>query len=134
MLLQKSPVIMPAISGHHYYPCSCLAQRLWLATSGNFFPRTNKTTTAKSAFHSLERFSRRTQAQRPFQEKGKHQNPISFYRMSLSDPEMIGADHDHMEFDNNANWPRRLLHVPTMTSYKWAPGNNYGRWKEPAYI
>jgi hypothetical protein len=54
--------------------------------------------------------------------------------MSLSDPEMIGADHDHMEFDNNANWPRRLLHVPTMTSYKWAPGNNYGRWKEPAYI
>ncbi|KAI0454254.1 hypothetical protein F5B21DRAFT_476443 [Xylaria acuta] len=31
------------------------------------------------------------------------------------------------------SWPRRLLHVPTMTSYGWAPGNMYGRFKEPAY-
>ncbi|KAI1157390.1 hypothetical protein F5B18DRAFT_209409 [Nemania serpens] len=31
------------------------------------------------------------------------------------------------------SWPRRLLHVPSMTSYEWTPGNNYGGFKEPAY-
>ncbi|KAI1752078.1 hypothetical protein F4782DRAFT_503160 [Xylaria castorea] len=31
------------------------------------------------------------------------------------------------------SWPRRLLHVPTMTSYEWRPGNIYGRIKEPPY-
>ena len=41
---------------------------------------------------------------------------------------------DHPEFDNNSRWPRRLLHVPSMTSYKWGPGNTYGDSTEPAYV
>lgn len=31
------------------------------------------------------------------------------------------------------NWPRRLLHVPTMTSYEWGPGNCYGPFESPLY-
>lgn len=31
------------------------------------------------------------------------------------------------------NWPRRLLHVPTMTSYEWKPGNWYGPEHSPRY-
>ncbi|KAK1828327.1 hypothetical protein QBC39DRAFT_155847 [Podospora conica] len=30
-------------------------------------------------------------------------------------------------------WPRRLLHVPSMTSFEWQPGNRYGPTAEPAY-
>ncbi|KAK6209384.1 hypothetical protein LQW54_006372 [Pestalotiopsis sp. IQ-011] len=30
-------------------------------------------------------------------------------------------------------WPRRLLHVPSLTSYEWKPGNIYGSWTEPPY-
>ncbi|RDW66839.1 hypothetical protein BP5796_09588 [Coleophoma crateriformis] len=43
-------------------------------------------------------------------------------------------DSDHADFDNNSKWPRRLLYVPSMTSYKWQPGNVYGGRKEPSYI
>lgn len=46
----------------------------------------------------------------------------------------LGADEDHPDFDNNSRWPRRLLHVRTMTSYKWSPGNRYGDTIEPAYV
>lgn len=31
------------------------------------------------------------------------------------------------------NWPRRLLHVPMMTSYEWKPGNWYGPRQIPIY-
>ncbi|KAI1741057.1 hypothetical protein F4680DRAFT_79960 [Xylaria scruposa] len=31
------------------------------------------------------------------------------------------------------NWPRRLLHVPTMTSYEWQTGNVYGGFTSPSY-
>lgn len=31
------------------------------------------------------------------------------------------------------NWPRRLLHVPTMTSHEWQPGNRYGGVEAPPY-
>lgn len=31
------------------------------------------------------------------------------------------------------SWPRRLLHVPTMTSLEWQPGNFYGNYKAPKY-
>ncbi|KIW63922.1 hypothetical protein PV04_08886 [Phialophora macrospora] len=30
-------------------------------------------------------------------------------------------------------WPRRLLHIDTMTSCEWQPGNRYGSASEPAY-
>lgn len=30
-------------------------------------------------------------------------------------------------------WPRRLLHVQSMTSYEWQPGNIYGEHCSPAY-
>ncbi|KUJ19178.1 uncharacterized protein LY89DRAFT_479382 [Mollisia scopiformis] len=31
------------------------------------------------------------------------------------------------------SWPRRLLHVPTLTSYEWQPGIKYGKAVKPAY-
>ncbi|KAF8847481.1 hypothetical protein BDZ45DRAFT_754848 [Acephala macrosclerotiorum] len=34
-----------------------------------------------------------------------------------------GLDDDHADFDNTSNWPRRLLHVPSMTSFRWQPEN-----------
>ncbi|KAL2795517.1 hypothetical protein BJX66DRAFT_336851 [Aspergillus keveii] len=43
------------------------------------------------------------------------------------------SDQDHPEFDNDGIWPRRLLHVPTLTSYKWQPGNTYNGQSEPHY-
>ncbi len=30
-------------------------------------------------------------------------------------------------------WPRRLLHVNSMRSYPWKPGNMYGNYREPRY-
>jgi len=35
--------------------------------------------------------------------------------------------------DEIGDWPRRLLHVPTLTSYKWEPGNIYGGQSCPEY-
>ena len=35
--------------------------------------------------------------------------------------------------DEIGNWPRRLLHVPTLTSYKWESGNFYGGRSCPEY-
>ncbi|KAI1323197.1 hypothetical protein F5Y16DRAFT_352108 [Xylariaceae sp. FL0255] len=37
------------------------------------------------------------------------------------------------EEDLLGNWPRRLLHVPSMTSYEWKPGNWYGSHLSPRY-
>ncbi|KAI0548225.1 hypothetical protein F4679DRAFT_551677 [Xylaria curta] len=37
-------------------------------------------------------------------------------------------------FDDNCRWPRRLLHVPTMTSHRWAPGDRYGEHESPLYV
>lgn len=42
-------------------------------------------------------------------------------------------DEDHPDFDNEGPWPRRLLHIPTMTSHKWQPGNKYGHHMSPSY-
>lgn len=39
----------------------------------------------------------------------------------MKDPEGIGS------------WPRRLLHVPSMTSFEWQPGNYYGTTRAPKY-
>ena len=36
-------------------------------------------------------------------------------------------------FESIGNWPRRLLHVPTLTSLEWQPGNKYGTHIEPDY-
>ena len=36
-------------------------------------------------------------------------------------------------FDDDCAWPRRLVHIPTMTSYRWAPGNRYGPQSNPKY-
>lgn len=42
-------------------------------------------------------------------------------------------DLDCTEFDANSRWPRRLLHVPSMTSHKWRPGNTYNDITNPEY-
>lgn len=39
----------------------------------------------------------------------------------MCDPEGIG------------NWPRRLLHVESMSSYQWSPGAWYGQFRAPKY-
>ena len=49
------------------------------------------------------------------------------------DAALFQHDRDHPEFDPYSNWPRRLLHVPTMTSYKWQPGNTYSDIQNPEY-
>ena len=36
-------------------------------------------------------------------------------------------------FDNSCPWPRRLLHIDTLTSYEWQPGNIYGWHQDPKY-
>lgn len=36
-------------------------------------------------------------------------------------------------FDNSCPWPRRLLHIDTLTSYEWQPGNIYGGHQDPKY-
>ncbi|OHF04193.1 hypothetical protein CORC01_00532 [Colletotrichum orchidophilum] len=38
------------------------------------------------------------------------------------------------DFDDDCTWPRRLLHIPTMISVHWTPGNCYGSDREPRYI
>ncbi|KAI0190578.1 hypothetical protein F4808DRAFT_401804 [Astrocystis sublimbata] len=43
-------------------------------------------------------------------------------------------DSDHPEFQNDSRWPRRLLHVRSMTSYPWRPGNMYGHSRDPPYV
>ncbi|KAK8133121.1 hypothetical protein PG999_001294 [Apiospora kogelbergensis] len=35
--------------------------------------------------------------------------------------------------DGIGDWPRRLLHVPSMTSLPWRPGNMYGQFDSPRY-
>lgn len=35
-------------------------------------------------------------------------------------------DADHELFDEDSRWPRRLLIVENMISYRWQPGNTYG--------
>lgn len=42
-------------------------------------------------------------------------------------------DLDHPEFDPACEWPRRLLNVRNMTSYKWEPDNTYGGISHPQY-
>lgn len=46
---------------------------------------------------------------------------------------MAEIDKDHPAFDNAGPWPRLLLHVKTMTPYRWKPGNIYGSSPNPAY-
>lgn len=37
-------------------------------------------------------------------------------------------------FDDECDWPRRLLHLPTLTSYEWSPGDQYGEHSKPDYV
>ncbi|KAJ9653651.1 hypothetical protein H2198_007202 [Neophaeococcomyces mojaviensis] len=46
-------------------------------------------------------------------------------------PESFPYSHTHI--DELKEWPQRLLHVPSMTSVEWQPGNIYGGHKEPQY-
>ncbi|RDW56981.1 hypothetical protein BP6252_13934 [Coleophoma cylindrospora] len=36
-------------------------------------------------------------------------------------------------WDETCQWPRRLLHVSSMTSHHWQPGNSYGGYSNPEY-
>ncbi|KAI9370113.1 hypothetical protein BJX61DRAFT_544921 [Aspergillus egyptiacus] len=40
---------------------------------------------------------------------------------------------DRIPFPEDSAWPRRLLHVDTLTSYEWQPGNMYGGYRSPRY-
>lgn len=39
----------------------------------------------------------------------------------------------HDRFEGIGKWPRRLLHVPSMTSMEWQPGDRYGEHVAPRY-
>src|SRR6516162_6076317 len=45
----------------------------------------------------------------------------------------VSLSQDLMGNDPFGRWPRRLLHVKTMTSYCWKEGNVYGGVREPRY-
>ncbi|KAI3390384.1 hypothetical protein diail_9826, partial [Diaporthe ilicicola] len=47
--------------------------------------------------------------------------------------DMDDSDHLADEERQMGRWPRRLLHVPSMTSFPWQPGNVYGNVVEPKY-
>ena len=38
-----------------------------------------------------------------------------------------------MPFDASSPWPRRLLHIPTLESFEWQPGNVYNGRQNPKY-
>jgi hypothetical protein len=46
---------------------------------------------------------------------------------------MSARDEINAEDEALGPWPRRLLHVPSMTSFEWGPGNVYGCHQTPAY-
>ncbi|KAI0157370.1 hypothetical protein GGR57DRAFT_510946 [Xylariaceae sp. FL1272] len=46
-------------------------------------------------------------------------------------PKEFPYTHTHIE--ELRDWPQRLLHVKSMTSYEWQPGNIYGSYANPAY-
>lgn len=45
----------------------------------------------------------------------------------------MGSPHQHSKNDSLEDWPQRLLHVPTMTSYEWQEGHRYGAYIKPRY-
>lgn len=45
----------------------------------------------------------------------------------------MGNPDQAAEEEQLGRWPRRLLHVPSMTSFPWQPGNIYGNTVEPKY-
>ena len=46
---------------------------------------------------------------------------------------MRHAAQEEEEWTDDSAWPRRLLHVASMTSYPWTPGNVYGGHRAPRY-
>lgn len=50
--------------------------------------------------------------------------------MNTTSPSPVMA----VPFDDDCDWPRKLLHVPSMTSYPWAPGDRYGEAVKPGYL
>jgi hypothetical protein len=72
-------------------------------------------------------------------------NPCASIPLSGYDHEFEDSDYDEPlaskgEFfndsalhDNFGAWPQRLLHVDSMTSYQWKPGNVYGDYLAPKY-
>ncbi|CAG8953823.1 hypothetical protein HYFRA_00006715 [Hymenoscyphus fraxineus] len=45
----------------------------------------------------------------------------------------VADEYDIQEDPVLGRWPRRLLHVDSMTSYEWEPGNIYGGYTAPRY-
>ena len=50
---------------------------------------------------------------------------------SETDPPHLAVD---PTFSNSSPWPRRLLHIPSLKSYPWRPGNVYNDKPEPLYF
>ena len=51
----------------------------------------------------------------------------------LFEPSHRSSQGEYTYADEMGAWPQRLLHVPSMTSYEWTPGNVYGTHVEPGY-
>lgn len=56
------------------------------------------------------------------------------YTADIDEDSEISTQEDHQQHgDDIGPWPRRLLHVPSMTSLEWQPGNRYGDHIGPKY-
>ncbi|KAF1809214.1 hypothetical protein P152DRAFT_516830 [Eremomyces bilateralis CBS 781.70] len=64
-------------------------------------------------------------------------NPQPSGLQPSSSQSQLNLDPEHTRvdpaFDDECAWPRRLLHISTLTSYPWRPGNIYGGKEQPQY-
>lgn len=61
------------------------------------------------------------------------QAPLPVVKMAQSQPQVLRLGSVGKFHSVPGQWPRRLLHIPTMTSLERQPGNIYGDEREPAY-
>lgn len=58
---------------------------------------------------------------------------FDFFRLSSILTKISPAEKVSNMWDDECCWPRRLLHVESLTSYPWQPGNKYGGFTNPTY-
>lgn len=60
-----------------------------------------------------------------------HSRTASRTGQNTISPDSLPYTFNHIE--DLGDWPQRLLHVPSLTSYEWTPGNVYNGVKAPIY-
>lgn len=62
-----------------------------------------------------------------------HASAIDYETAAIAIETGLSSGRDDVLPDGIGDWPQRLLHVPSWTSFEWQPGNFYGQWKEPRF-